>query len=511
MSVLITFFLLSMATIAYCIMAPRVYKSSTLILIEPQEIPADYVRSTVTTDAASRVNTLKQQVMSRPRLKEIIVRHDLFPKIRANRTMFDAVEAMREHISVEVQEANRGRDTAPASFEISYEGENPVNVREVTAAIAYIVIEDDLNLRERQAAGTSRFLEGELKRVLEKLREKEELVRQFKEKNLGLLPEQMENNYRILAQLQQNLDSINSSLQNTADRKVLLQGQLNRLHTLRSTTVQVGPQIPGSASDETPLSLGEIRQRLHQLRSRYSDKHPDVIRLTATIARLEKEDRSESSGDRTPPAGSSDTQRLMVIQREDLATQLELTAQETRGLEEEKKRTSRQIRKYRQRIENGPKVEQLFLDLRRDYEEATENYQSLLEKKLQAELAENLEKTQKGEQFRVLEPANLPQKPSKPNVLKVLGMGFMMALACGLGTAYLKERMDQTFWQSADLEAALDLPVLVTLPLVKIPSERNWTIYKNVMSIAFVASMAGVLLYALHFLWKTDPTVFPFL
>ncbi|NVM57911.1 MAG: hypothetical protein HWN51_07320, partial [Desulfobacterales bacterium] len=229
--VVLPFFVVSMVTIGYCIKAPRVYKSSTLILVQPQEVPPDYVKSTVTSDARARLNTLREQVMSRPRLREVIKRYDLYPRVRAAGTMYDAVELMRKHIHVEVRQTRR-RDTSPASFEVSYEGQDPAKVRNVTTAIANLFIEDNLKLRERQAAGTSKFLERELERMRQDLRQKEELVRQFKEKNMGLLPEQMENNYRILAQLQQHLDSLNATLQQTEDRKVLLQSQLDRLEAL---------------------------------------------------------------------------------------------------------------------------------------------------------------------------------------------------------------------------------------------------------------------------------------
>ncbi|HID29283.1 MAG TPA: hypothetical protein EYP19_04680 [Desulfobacterales bacterium] len=512
--VVLPFFVLSLAAVGYSVRAPRVYKSSTLILVQPQEVPLDYVRPTVTSDARSRLNTLKEQVMSRPRLEEIIKEYDLYPKLRASRSMSDAVETMRTHIGINVKATGGRRDTAPASFEVSYEGEHPAKVRDVTSAIANLFIDDDLRLREQQAAGTSNFLERELERMREQLRDREELVRQFKEEHMGLLPEQMENNYRILSQLQQHLDSVNQMLQQTEDRKVLLQGQLTRIEAVRVGTRQANREQGGTALDYAQLSLEELRKELETLKSRFTDKHPDVVVLKKAIARLENEKEvTLPQTDRHGQSTSSrltEAERLMVAQREDLITQLKITDKEIRNLAKEKRQTSRQIEDYRQRIENGPRIEQMFLDLRRDYEEASENYQSLLQKKLQAELAENLERTQKGEQFTILEPPNLSQKPFKPDVSKILSMGFMLAMACGLGLAFLREYVDPTFWSSKELERFVQLPVLISVPIVHTEKEHRWNIVKRVGAIGALVSMASVLIYALFILWKIDPTAFPY-
>jgi len=510
--IVLPFFVISTGAVAYCIKAPRIYKSSTLILVQPQEIPSNYVMSTVTSDARSRLNTLKEQVMSRPRLQEIIEKYDLYTPIRANGTMYDAVLVMRKHIDLQVKET-RGRDQAPGSFEVSYEGQQPAKVRDVTSAIANLFIEDNLKLREKQAAGTSRFLERELERMKEVLRQKEELVRQFKEENLGLLPEQMENNYRILTQLQQQLDSLNDNFQQTEDRKVLLQAQLGRIEAIPTTPPAVETAEGGRVEDQAALSLGELRRQLDNLKSRYSDKHPDVLSLAATIAKREKEHQTtisdSGSGETMTRSHLSEAERVMLGQREDLVTQLQLIDKEIRSLRAERKKTGQEIEKYRRRIEDGPRIEQMFVDLRRGYNEATANYQSLLEKRLQAELAENLERTQKGEQFRILEPANLPQKPFKPDVFKTLSMGFMLALGCGLGLAFLREYVDPTFSSSKYLESIIQVPVLVSVPFVAIKAEERWNLLKRAGAVGAMVSMASALFYALFVLWKMDPTVFP--
>ena len=509
------FFVILMAALLYCVKAPKTYRSSTLILVQPQEVPADYVKSTVTSDATARLHTLQEQVMSRPRLEEIIEKYNLYQKARSAGTMFDAVEIMRKHITLEVKESKNARDTAPAAFEVSYEGSDPTTVRDVTAAIAQYFIEDDLRLRERMAAGTSQFLDRELGRMRKDLREKEERVRRFKEENLGLLPEQMENNYRILEQLQRQLDSQNVSLQQTEDRKVLLQGQLSRLDTLRTQTGDTGLAV-GSSDDQRPGSLEEARQQLNALQSRFSDQYPDVIKLKSYIAKLEGAQQPPDADDEAEvqsqavSSAPSEAQRLIMVQREDMLTQLRLIDREIAKLAEEKRHTSWEIKKYRERIENGPKIEQMFVDLRRDYEEASQSYQSLLEKKLQADLAENLERTQKGEQFQILEPANLPEKPFKPNIPKIVLLGLMAAAAAGFGLAFIKDARDPTYFSGKHLESELQLPVIATIPVIITPKRRRLGLYKRIGTTSALISLSLILAYTVFVLLKNNPTLLPF-
>ena len=509
--IVLPFFMVSIATVGYCLVVPRVYKAQTLILVEPQKVSPEYVESIVTVDLGDRLRTITQEIKSRTRLEKIINEYDLYPDIRAARTMADAVEVFRDEIETNVRRAS-GR-SGTGSFEIAYMNCDPVKARDVTNAIANFFIEDNLKLRELQATGTTSFLDRELEKTKEVLRQKEENIRKFKEKYFGLMPEQMENNIRILTQLQQQLKSLNASIQQTKDRKVLLQTELSRLETLRADTGRPGDQNMELAADQETLILEELRQQLQGLRSRYTDKHPDVLKLATKVDKLEKEQEARTLDTKPDPPQvtplPNEAQRLMLVQREDFLSQLKLIDKQLAALARDKTKTSGQIAQYRQRIEDGPKIEQMFVDLRRDYKEASENYQSLLENKLQSELAENLERTQEGEQFVILEPAKLPEKPFKPNTEKMLAFGFMMALACGLGLAYLREYLDPTFWNSRHLESVVELPVLISVPVVTTKKERLSNMLKKPGAAGALVSMASVLFYVLFLLWKMDPTAFP--
>jgi len=503
--IVLPFFVVSLASITYCIKAPKIYRSSALILIQPQEVSTDYVKASVTSNIQSRVSTITDEIMSRSTLKDIIIRHDLYPQLRKSGSIHEAIKAARKNISLDFNARNNKR--SETSFVIIFEGKNPTQVRNVTQELAELFIDYNFRLRAEQAAGTTQFLDRELERVKSVLREKEEEVRQFKEKNSGLLPEQVENNYRILSQLQQHLDSVNGTLQKTEDRKILLQNQVSKLKSLG----EGGTTSAGQSGE--PTSLEGLRQQLQLLQSRYSNRHPDVVKLKARIAKLETDlqtvEDAKGSGTTDGPVNTNETQRLVRFQREDRYAELSLIEKEISALRKEKEETEKQVEKYRERIEMGPKIEAMFVDLRRGYEQASASYQSLLNKKLQAQLAENLERTQKGEQFQLLDQAHLPRKPYKPNILKILGVSFILALGCGFGLAYLLESSDSTFWSRKEVESILDLPVLVSIPIITTAREKRWEKIKIAASICVLLIMSSSLLYALFILWKKNPGFLP--
>jgi protein tyrosine kinase modulator len=517
------FFLISLIVLLYCIFAPRVYKAQTVILVEPQKVPGEYVSSTVTIDLQSRLQTITQQIKSRTRLEQIIHDYDLYPDIQASATMTDAVETFRENIWVSVQ---GGRH----AFEVSFQGRDPVKVRDVTNTLTNLFIEDNLKLRESQAAGTTMFLDRELQRLQQDLEQRETAIRKFKEQHMGFLPENMEQNNRMMSHLQRQLDSVNVTIQKTKDRKILLETQLNSLRRMEGQFGGLAAAEAGfaahpeseSSAESPPPGLAELYTRLKNLKSRYRDRHPDVIKTEAAIAKLEwereAERRKRSPGNDTegsgigPSAseyGPSDVVSLFSGQIEDLTVKVRLIDGEMETLLQEQKDLEREIKTYMKQIEEGPKIEQMLGDLRRGYEETQKNYQSLLDKKFKAKMAENLEIAQQGEQFTVLDHAQLPDKPFKPQTQTLLLLGFFLALCGGFGLAFLFEYLDSTFFSTKELESNLQLPVLVSIPVITTQRDQKRLLFKRVASAAALVSMASILLYVLYFLWKMDPMAIP--
>ncbi len=456
---------------SFCIykFLPKAYRATTLILVQPQAIPENYVRPTVTDTVANRLNTISQEILSRTRLEKVIQEFNLYPEIRKARPLEEVIEIMRTAIDVRVQEPRR--DATTNSFSVSYEGEEPKIVMMVTNKLASLFIEENLRVRENRAEGTSEFLNKELQGMDDRLKRKEYDIRNFRERSMGQLPQQLDANLRILERLQQQIKTTNESLRAAEDRIIVIQNQIELLKK-REPTVRVGSQGDVSVDrGEDPLitQFRNLKKDLAVAQSKYTENHPDVIDLKKKIAGLEPKikrlmerasEEKVSEQNLPPPSLDPDAQRLLTQYTE----QLHAAVLETKRLREEEKELKQQVGFYQRRIEDTPRREQELALLTRDYDLLKTNYQSLMDKKIQAQMAENLERKQQGEQFKILDPARVPEKPVKPDRNKILLIGAAIGFALGLGLTWFRESMDQSFHTVSDVESYLELPVLAMIP-----------------------------------------------
>lgn len=456
-----------------CQYLPKVYRATTLILVQPQSVPEKYVQATITDTVINRLDTIAQEIMSRTRLEKVIQEFNLYRDLRKKVPLEEVVETMRKAIEVKVEDEKKQRTRN--SFAISFEGEEPTTVMMVTNKLASLFIEENLRVRELQAGGTSDFISKELLAMEDRLKHKEQEIRAFKERGMGELPQQLDANLRILEQLQQQLRTTSEKIKGAEDRSILFQSQIEQLKQLDSRKDSLLEGSSGERIPEDPeVRLKLFKRELVSIQTRMKETHPDVIDLKKKIAALElqmegraKEGRPDGEGivvkTLPPPRLDPETERL----RRQVTEQYNNAVLEAKRLDEEEKNLKKQIGFYQRRIEDTPKREQELVLLTRDYDMLKTNYQSLLDKNLQAQMAENLERKQKGEQFRILDPAVLPEKPIKPNRNKILLIGSLLGLVLGLGLTWFRESLDQSFRMVSVVEDHLGIPVVATLPNLK--------------------------------------------
>jgi polysaccharide chain length determinant protein (PEP-CTERM system associated) len=464
---------------------PKVYRSTTVILVQAQRVPESYVRPTLTDSVSERLNTISQEIFSRTRLERVIKGFNLYPSLLNKLHMEEIVDMMKTKIEVKVQRQN--------AFSISFEGTEPGTVMQVTNQLASMFIEENLKSRESRVEGTSEFIGKELQTMESNLKKKESLVRGYKERNMGQLPGQLEANLRIHERIQLQFKTTSDNLRAAEDRAVLLQNQIEQLMSRQSEeysstilsarrNLAQGENIRAERSpvESQAAQLNALKRELANAESKYTGSHPDVVDLKRKIADLEprvrkqeeererrlrelRERQEETAADSNlraaSPLADPATERLMTQYK----TQYKETQLETKRLKEEMGNLKEQMALYQRRIEETPKREQEMVEINRDYDILRVYYQTLVDKKYQSQMAENLERKQQGEQFRVLDPARLPEKPFKPDRDRVLLMGALFGLAIGLGAAWLRESMDRSFYEVSDLETYLELPVLATL------------------------------------------------
>ncbi len=469
--IIIPFLLSILVGTGYYLKLPKIYRASTLILVQPQKVPADYVREIVSTDIEDRVRTITQQVTSRTNLEKIIKQFDIYAEPGTHMFMEDKVENLRRRITVDVSSSGRRGAT---SFQISFTGKYPKQLADVTNALTSYFIAENLKLREDQAIGTAEFLTDELETIRRRLLEKEEQLKRYRERYMGGLPEQLDTNLRILERIQDQITTNQENLREAENRKLLIQQQLAEAKKIRESPAP----LPAITGEEPEQSLEQLKTLLVSLEARYTERHPDVIRLKQKISDFESKEKPEAteSDKVVEDRGTTQAERSLVNQLREIA--LEII-----NLKAEAVQLNSQIKWYETLVENTPKREQELISLSRDYDNIRETYNSLLSRKLEAELAVSMERKQKGEQFRILDPAKVPIRPFKPNMQRILLMCVFAGFALGCGVAYLREIMDTSFRRPEEIEEVLHVPVLASLPFALNPREVRRIKTKKILTV----------------------------
>jgi len=442
--IIIPFVVIFLGASLYALFAPREYKASTLVLVSPQRVPEAYVQATVTSKVEERLQSIAQEVMSRTRLEQVISEFRLYEKQRQGLSMEEVVALMQTKIKVELPTK---RDEK-GHFTISYISSDPNMATTVANRLASLFIEENLKLREQQAVGTTEFLATELTTAKTKLDELETALTQYKRRFMGQLPEQRDTNIRILEQLQNQYQRVGESLRAAQDRKLFIQKQMTDMEMPVASSAGLEGGGGSHAAQKDALN-----KTLEDLRTKYTDNHPDVMSTRRKLADLEKK-KDVDSLHRDP-------------RYRELKNQLTTTDMDIKRLSREESMIADKIGGYRGRIEQIPFREQDMASLLREHTSMKETYERLLKKSQDAQQAENLEKRQKGEQFRVIDPARTPEKPFSPDIPKILLVGLLAGLGGGFGLAFVREQIDRSFYDAGDVEIALGLKVLAAIPRIE--------------------------------------------
>ena len=479
--VVIAIFCIAMISGIYlAISRPKIYQAETLIFIDPPRVPDNYVQSIVSTNLDTRLTNLTQMIKSRTNLMNIIEEFSLFSG-PDNQNMYieDKIETMRKHTQVKLITDSRKR-TANA-FTISFRGKDPQKVMNVVNAMATLVIDQNLKTRESQAVSTSQFLDDQLNDMRTRLESVEKDLGDYRKIHMGELPEQLDTNLRVLERLQQQMNEKQISLRTEKNRLISLG---NQIQLAREQSAMAGSEQP--RPDE--LSLEASRYKLADLKSRYTDQHPEVIRLQNKISEMEKQDG---------PVGTS-MERELLLQRKGIQREIAVIKQEISEL-------NKQIAFYQRRVEDTPEKEQELLSLKRNYENIQETYNSLLKRKLEADIAANMEKRQKGEQFRILDPGRLPDKPISPDMKKLFLMCLGAGFACCGGLIFLLNVLDKSVKKPETVPDKLGIPVLAVMPTIKHHKDIIWrrmnigfSMLGALVSLALLACFAAVTILDMH-------------
>jgi succinoglycan biosynthesis transport protein ExoP len=481
---------------------PSHYRSEAVIQVEQQKVPEHFVLPNVTLDLSDRVQSMTQQILSRPRLQATIDRFHLYPPSHGVRRLLqtgDPVEQMRKDIKVEVVEAKKsGGSGQPTAFKIAYAAASPELAQQINSELTSLFIRENLMSQQQLSERTTAFLNTQLEDARAKLEEQEAKVRAFKTQHFGDLPSQLGSNVQILSGIQTRLQSTQRAVDAAKQEKLYLESQLQQYQAMAA-----------SGSNETSpealnRELTSLRVRLADARSRYSESHPDVIALTAKLKETEALKRkidddfgSVQKSEDTVANGSMDksgsTSNATSTPMMQMQSKLKSNRLEIENLEKQQKTLESEISSYQARLNLTPSTEQELADISRGYEESRTNYNSLLQKQNQSQLATSLEQRQQGEQFSILDPPSLPDKPSDPNHLLVSLSGLGVGLALAIGMVFLREFIGARVRSDRDLEC-VPAKLLVAIPRLSTPVENRIRIVRGWIELGTVAAIAILIL-----------------
>jgi polysaccharide chain length determinant protein (PEP-CTERM system associated) len=441
---------------------PDRYKSQTLVLVEQPTVPTDIVKPVVSADLNQRLASMQQQILSRTRLEPLIRQFGLFPADVNRMPIEELVARLQKNIEVTpIQPMAETQSRQLPGFYISVTLDNARTAQAVCTTITSMFIEEDLRLRQQHSEDTTQFLAQQLKDAKAKLDDQDAKLAAFKSHYIGALPDQEQTNLNLLMGLTSQLD---------AATQALGRGQQDKSYAESMLAQQIGvwqASQTGSNPDTLQQQLMVLETQLANLQSRYTDDYPDVVKTKNAIAALKKKIAESDDASGTTDSVKTGKSKLEPQEVQRLRAQIHTFDQVIAQKTAEQEQIKKQIRLYQERVQSSPAIEQQYTLLTRDYKTALEFYNDLLKKRDQSAMASDLERHQEGEQFRVLDPANLPDKPSFPDHRLFAMAGFGGGLGLGLCIAFLLEIRDTSLRSERDVEMILHLPLLVMIPEIE--------------------------------------------
>jgi succinoglycan biosynthesis transport protein ExoP len=480
---------------------PARYKSGTLILVEQPTMPKDFVAPNLSENLQERLQSITQQILSRSRLLQIANELNLYQKEHSRPSPDEIVERMRKEIEIELV---RGADSHINAFNVYYSAHDPLIAQQVTSKLTNLFINENLEVRQQESEGNTKFLTGQLDSARQSLEAQEEKIREFKGQHVGELPTQVGSNLQILSGLQSQLQAESDALNTSRQQRVYLEALLNQYRALQAPPGS--PEGVGMGLEAVDAKLEKLKSELRDLSSTYGEKYPEVRKVKDQIAKAEAQrdqllaDMKANSNNPRPDTKTIAPAHDIVGKDPSLMPQLQSQLQanqiEIKNREQAVATLTSRINDYQARLNQEPIREQQLADLTRGYDQSKASYDELLKKKNDSAMATSMELLQQGERFRVLDPPSLPIKPSFPNRLKFCGMGLLVGLALGAAIVWLFEMLDDRVYNEPELRKLLPVAVISELPIIGAPTDdradqmRTWLGWATA-ALVFAVILAG--------------------
>jgi len=526
---------------------PPTYSSMATILIEEQEIPEDMVRSTITSFATQQIEIIRQRALTQKNILEMVEKYNLYDEDELARTpSMEIVAEFTEAVSLEllntqVIDPRSGRPTeATIAFTIEFEAGDPRTALNVTNELVNLFLNENLRTRSAKAASTADFLRNEADNLSEEVKSLETEIARFKAENQAALPESFQINMQNLTRYQAQLLSAETRLQELSKREPDIQAQLvstseyaptilpsgqavmadvDRLKALqsdyRSKAARYSENHPdvirlrreidalttqvGQAGDQGELLklLASAKGELNSLRAIYAEDHPEIVAKEKLIAELQAQ--IEGTDSSSVPDITPDNPAYVMLDN-----QLKTLQMEKAALKVQVAQMTEQIEGLSQSALQAPAVEREYNNLLRNREVTIAKFLDLRVKLKEAELASQLEEGRMSQRFTLIDPPTLPEEPKSPNRLAIMFLGIILAAGAGLGVGFLLEATDQSIRSGKTLGSLMGIAPLVTIPYIETPDEKEAKRPDKKLYKLLAGGLVGSILFLVfvHFFYK---------
>jgi len=487
--------------VTYVSTLQNIYIAEATVLVE-----RPLIENGVEGDTQRRLTVLTQQILSYDHLAELIERFQLYPDMRGLVPLEDIVSRMRADVQLQQQESSQRHQRSVTAFSLSYQGTDPVKIANITNTLTDFYKKANVKSRTKEAGERTQVLQDRLEKNRQQLEAQEQAISIFKEEHIGELPEQLSANLATLERLNDQLRINSGKLAQAKERRTsLIQQQTDSTLIMRDAPV---------ALDKAEIERQELQQRLNNLLGTYTKKHPDVIRVVAQIADLERRQTGQTVASQEGAKQISSP----LPQMANLKLQLNEIKAEIKALETEERNLQLSINHYQARVEIAPRIERQLQKLIRTYGITEERYLGIQKDYEKAKMVRAIEQQEHGERFDVLVPATPPKVPIAPKRRQFYLAGLAMSLALGVGVVFLRDKMDSSFHVVEDLRAFSPVPILVSLPRIETQVDlrrKRWRfclgtaaalIFLYVLSISTYTFATGGLppqLHTLQLSWQT--------
>ncbi len=501
---LLTCFLSALTVVlGYYLTQDKIYTSSALIVYQQQKVNPAKMSPDERGKLSSVVSTLSPLILSRTNLEGIIESQKLYSDALKKSPMHDVVQSMRKRIAI--TPSRKGN-----TFTVSFSHKNPEVVARVTNIIAGKFVEENLRQRQDRAVETSNYTQEELEMAKKTLDQKELILRDYKLKYYNEMPQQRQDNINRLTALQEHYQGKQESIQDLEKTRVLIHEQINGRRQLleRLASVDTAPASPQQNSISQPLSSWEELQQLKKMKKmllqRYTAKHPKIKALDKRIAAMEETAVKDSPAQNMVVEDGGMQKKEIITDKIlfDLNLQLKEISLSIAKINKEMVRTRQEITKYEKWIAAAPVREAEWAAISREYGELKKHYDFLVAQNLQARSVMNLERNQKGSQFKIKDTARPPLKPVKPDFLKYMLIAIVAGAGLGGGIALCFEFLDTSFRNPEAVENAFGIEVIACVPQYQLPLEKKKRKVRYWVEAVFFSLWASGLLAVIVFFWS---------